>query len=1065
MKKSIFPFALFFGFIIAGCSSNTAPPPCTLPPTAAQCLEDSYCNACESKGVDIETLCQDVLKDHYDASKKELDLVPELSGTENTLRERYDVSYADQPYLYIPIALVPETYYLRNAKFNLLNINDGILSASTLHPLLPDLEFNPTSPLLGRFLSKAAASIVQITPPIRATKPAFMFQGLTYNENLISQYLDSLYTGKVAAWNDNGRKVESCEEYAYEKFYDFSLYKDFSSLHSNDPLRVVEYAYRGSELDAEGIHVNDNDLLPGSIGSKFMSVFAIHSYPVALKDIIQRKGANPGEPLSIFNEMGIFYSNYVNYENSSFYEISSPDISIEVYWNHEFSKNQARMICAEPKPGCMQFPTPDYMPKNFFVEVLGHINRNNTVRTSGIIIDTRSLQSVFDIAGFDSAQECYDNSFKHHFLMLKAAKRMYPSSTVLKQKLLEFKLLRKHLIQLLAERARYEDRMNPWSKKFSETILTTSETLPPSEKEYAEMKLYENISKPLSIAVGKSVKKLNVFQPNVNLGNVIVVENALKKIDDQIQAVLLEAQSKGCLDVYIWGSNDNPNLNYPISYNTDEIVLDYNKALCDWTPEMFTTAAIDLIPDSYYENVYANCMRVTGGDFDDMNVDNFKFQFPSKCQSNNLFKVWTPNGYVDYTTSTVKFREFESLVQKYPAALLDCDSVIQRETTKTLAEADMNYFDPVTGKVMMSKSRSYYDSIGGEYAGLEFGYALGWLYEGYDGIATIDQQNLSNRDFVCANTGFFSFGNYFAGGSFLGRDFTLCSAGSYASNKTSGNSRPVPPTLARQENEDRINSDINAVAAEKNVNTTYFMFIKNEKMTFSYNNGNFNQTPVKYTHSQNYSGDDLSYQSPTPEAQMISVDVQKSVPICGIISITIRGAVTGDIDAATTVTTDKKMLFNSNKSKNMNFAFTPAMDFDAFAQASVTAGISGVASISAGVETGLKFVGVRFPYTANLSITQNNGTADDRPFNYDIFVNAYNNLDQNITLLSGYFGAFVKIEYIFDSDTYRQTLFSWDGITFNGNVDRVGKNQDGVITPLSVPVKALYGLSKNLYKG
>jgi hypothetical protein len=195
---------------------------------------------------------------------------------------------------------------------------------------------------------------------------------------------------------------------------------------------------------------------------------------------------------------------------------------------------------------------------------------------------------------------------------------------------------------------------------------------------------------------------------------------------------------------------------------------------------------------------------------------------------------------------------------------------------------------------------------------------------------------------------------------------------------------------------------------------------------------------------------------------MISVDVQKSVPVCGIISITIRGSVTGDIDAATTVNTDKMMSYGDATCKNMNFYFTPHMDFDAFAQASVTAGISGVASVSAGVEVGLKFVGVRFPYGANLSITEHNGTANDIPFNYDINVNAYNNLDQELTLLSGFFGAFVKIEYVFDSDTYRQTLFSWDGIRFSGNVDRVGKEEDGEIVPLSVPVRALYGLSKNL---
>lgn len=1061
MKKGIYPILLIFILFLGGCTTSSTD--FCSNPTAAQCLDDEYCANCEEKGFELETVCGEVLQDHYAASKKELDLVPELAGSEATLRERYDVSYADQPYLYVPISVTPETYYMRNAKFNLLNINDNILANTTLHPLLLDLEFNPTTvPLLGKFGSKAPLITDQLSQPVRANNPKYMFEGMVYNKNLIGLYLDSLYTGKVKAWNDNGAKVESCEEYAYEKFYDISLFKDFMSLHNDDPLRVVEYAYRDSNIIANEIVANKNDLLPGAIGSKFMATFILDGISASLSDVIQRK---EGVPRSIFKEMEIYYSN-----NSSFYEQNSPDISVDVYWDHVFAQNQVRILCADPtNQGCVYFPVINKMAKNFFVEVMGRIDRGNQTRTNGIVLSNADLTSVFDDSGFGYAQECYDNNFVHHFLMLKGAKQQYPNTTTLKRKLLEFKLLRKHLIQLLAARAKWETRLSPYTKKFSESVITSSETLPPSEKEYATMKLYENISKPMlamkSNKKGKGSKAAIGIDIDIDIINVITLENILKKIDGQIETVLLEAKSKGCLDVYMWdGTDGTPNHNYPINNTSESIDLEYNRAVCDWTPEMFTTSAVTLIPDSYFENIYTDCKRITGGDFDDMGVDHFTFQFPSMCEDNTRFTVWHPNDPVDYTGNTVELHKFESLVKKYPEALLDCDSIIAGQVKKTLADANMNYYDPVTRKVMMSKSRSYYDSVGGEYAGLNFGYALGWLYEGYDDIATIQNNNIDNRNFVCEKTGFFAFGNYFSGGSFLGRDFTICSAGSYASNKTSGASRPVPPTLEKKTNEDRINNDINTVASEKGVNTNYFMFIKNEKMTFSYNNGGFSQTPVKYTHSQPYSGDTLAYQSPAPEAQMISVDVQKSVPICGIISITIRGAVTGDIDAATVVNdTDKQMQYIGNACKTLNFAFTPHMDFDAFAQASITAGIAGVASISAGVETGLKFIGIRFPYSTKLSVSQANGTVNDRPFNYDIYVNAYNNLDQEITLLSGFFGAFVKIEYIFDSDTYRQTLFSWDGIKFNGNVDRVGQNIDGEIVPLAVPVRALYGLSKSVY--
>jgi hypothetical protein len=782
--------------------------------------------------VDIESVCGSVLQNNFASGKKQMDLVPELSGSEETLRERYEVSYADQPYLYVPLSVVPEAYYLRDAKFNLLNINDNLLSATTLNPLIANMTFNPSSPVLS-VMSKAAGTMDQLSPPITVSQKNYMFEGLGYNQNLIKNYLDSLYSGKVEAWNENGNKVESCEEYAYEKFYDFSLYKDFSSLHIDDPLRVVEYAYRGSILDNMGIHINEDSLPTGAIGSKFMGCFALHAIPTGLSDVIQRKG---GMPRSIFDEMKIYYSKMSN--TSYFYETNSPDIDVEVYWNHVFSKNQIRLTCGYPSPECIQTPVVNLMPKNFFMEVMGHINKDNDTRTSGIVLSSQELRDVFSVSGFESAIECYDNSFIFHFLMLKAAKRLYPDSSVLKRKLLEFKLLRKHLIQLLAERAKWETRLTPMSKKFSESILTTSETLPPSEKDYASMKLYENITKPLVINMKQAksrVRPRNPFDITViDPGDIISVNNELKKIDDQIEAVLLDAKARGCLDISIWGADNH---NYPVNATTNDYDLLYDKALCDWSPEMFTTAAVTLIPDSYYENVYSDCMRVTGGkNFDEGTVDNFKFLFPSQCENIGLFKAWSPNKNVDYTDNTVRFNEFEQLVKMYPEALMDCDDIIAQRTKKDLEEADMNYFDPVTGKVMMSKSRSYYDSVGGEYAGLYFGYALGWLYEGYDNIAEIMTLNQANRDFVCGKTGFFAFGNYFAGGSFLGRDFTLCSAGSYASNKTSGASRPVPPTLDKQENENRINSDINAVASESGVNTTYFMFVKNEKMTFSYDN-------------------------------------------------------------------------------------------------------------------------------------------------------------------------------------------------------------------------------------
>jgi len=1029
-----------------------------------------------------------VLQAHFNASKRELALVPELSGSEETLRDRYNVSYADQPYLFMPVSVTPATYYMRNAKFNLITINDKLLATTTLHPLLPELEFNPATIPSGLSIptSKGVSKLAQLPFPITQDQTDFTFQGMSYTMDMLQSYYDNLYTGKVAAWNENGDKVESCEEYAYEKFYDFSLFKDFMALHEDEPLRVVEYAYRGSALDQNGIYItDDNQDDPGAIGTQCMTHLASSLNGGTGYDFMKRRG---GDPQSIFTEMAIYYNKFVQgvdpnalHGISHFEQRPSPNISTDIFSDLIFSKNLPTMSCVGGLDHCVITENRNFMPKNFFVEVLGHISKTNTDRTKGIVLTDTGLLDLIGTPEMSYAMDCYNNNFEFHFLMLKSAQRLYSTSTALKNKLLEFKLLRKHLIQLMAERTRYENFSIILQSRPTQRILNNSETLPPSEKDYAAMKVDEYITTPAASKSQAGSKAIGIDDFDIIdiIDDIIPITSILKNIDDQIQAVLIDAREKGCLDLDIsaadldFGSAQDGQIthnyatlntfSYPNSYTDETIDFLYDKALCDWIPEMLTETVITLIPDVYYENVYADCMRITGGDFQTMDVDNFRFRFPSQCGPLFLFNIFNPNTFNDYTENTLTFHQFESLIKKYPEAILDCDDIIQAKAKKALADADMNYYDPVTGRVMMSKSRSYYDSIGGQYANLEFGYAMGWLYEGYDDIAAITTLDIANRDFVCEKTGFFAFGNYFAGGSYLGHDFTLCSAGSYSSNKTSGASRPVPPTLADSKIEDKINSDINAVAAETEVSTTYFMFIKNEKMTFTYENDQLVQTPYKTTHSQPFSGDTGDYQSPDPEVQMLYLDAEKTIPICGFISIRVRGSVTGDIDADTIVNTDKQTLYVNDGCKTMNFAFTPYMDFDAFAQASITAGISGVASISAGVDIGLKFIGISFPYSTQLSITQGNGTADDRPFNYDIFVNVYNNLDQNLTLLSGYFGAFVKVEYLFGSDTYRQTLFSWDGIKFGGNVDRVGQNIDDVITPLAVPVKALYGLSESLY--
>lgn len=1046
-------------------------------PSASDCLDTEFCNDCSEKSGDFTDRCKDVLLAHYESEAKSPALVPELDGAEQTERERKNVVHNDQPFLYMPGLTTPSRYSIRALKNGLLTINDGILNggdhSSGFQAL--DVEFKPSTDISGLLSQPIINKSKAVTPPFTINPQAdYMFEGIDYSNSDIYSLLDSLYVGKNTAWNDNGLKVDSCEEYVFEKFYDFTLFKDFASLHHDDPLRIVEYAYQGMSLDDEGIHYADYYNPPsGAIGSKVLR------YGLTSGNVILKKGvavwpdpdmnlptiqSDYDKLINAFHGLTFWYPNWPGSKSTIIVDFSH-DLDARTLKAHEFYNNYLDGQCEYNNNSVAcdgSFSQPDYMPKNFFLEVLGKIDPSNTEAVNGIVLSDNTIRAVYAQPDFASAavaeNEGYVNDWRHHFVMLQMAKNSQPNTVLRKQQLLDFKLLRQHLIALLAERAFWEKKLRTGIIDLPGTptsrILTQSKTLGLSEKEFAQQRLDDYQA---GSTIDNTIGGISIITPPVITSIPLICAG----LDRQIEAVLTDAKSKGCLE-----TDRTPALhNYPITDSEDPDSFDfaYDTVFCDWSPEKFSVSAVNVIRDEILDKAYAGCQRTTSGDFEAMNPEAFTFDFPVECENEILFSIWHPGETKDYTQDTSQFRKFEELVAFYPKALSDCDNIIAEKALTDLQGYDMNYYDPVTGDIMMSKSNSYYDSLGGEYAGLEIGYALGWLYEGYETIPGISENDIDARDFVCANTNFFAFGNYFAGGSFLKHDFVLCSAGSYASNKTADGERPDPPTLSKPENTTKINDEIAEAASESSVNTNYFMFIKNEKMTYTYDNGNLTGEEESFSHSQLYSGDTLNYANdPRFDAQMLTINVQQSVPVCGIISITIKGALSGDIDAETYVNGDKSQIYLENRCKSMDFNFTPHLDFDGFAQASATAGLSGVASISAGVDIGLKFVGLRFPYETDLFISRYSSSNNDvdRLFNYDIHSNTFSSLDQELRLLSGFFGAFVKVEYVVGDDTYRQTLFSWDGYKFNGNLSRVGTLVEDEAIPLKIPIRALYTLAK-----
>ncbi len=1113
--KKVFWFVLLLVlFFCIGCgdgeSDSKDPDPC-YSPTAENCLDSHFYNICWKKnGVSFEKICEGTLEEHVANETQSQAFVPELTGeTEEIERRRKAVIHHDQPALYVFGTSIPFRYTFRGVRNDLLNINDGLLNEGGHSLTFQDLDLslnlqsNNTVPL-----SRLPSNAVQapLPPPTMNPQPESMFDGISYTNKDVATLLDVLFSGKVAAWNENGLKIESCEEYVFEKYYDFTLFKDFATLHNDDHYRITEYAFRDVSHDVEYIDFESN-IGDGALGAKVLHTI-IYGGSTCESNVFYKKGTAEktdedmifGEPTAkesclkaAFKDLHVYYNSGGLLPKTAMVGVSH--LNYDPLANHEFSKNQGKdgYYYYNPNiPGmdcygnCEQR---DLIPKNFFLEVMGKIDLENTNRGKGIVLTNDDLKAVYnqpdfkdaalaDIWGYSEDGDWsydnqaddwgYDNNWRHHLIMFEAAKRQYPNSEERKQMFLKFSLLRKHLVELLAERAFWEKKLmpiitDPGGHISTAEILTTSETLSLYEKEHGRLRVDEL----------NADAELHYVIPNdsgmVVVPNFAAIDRICAALDLQIETVLLEAKSLGSLE-----TDRDPSLhNYPIIYTVEHpnngtvsisYDLSYDKVMSDWTPENFTNSALKFLPDETLDKTYAECRRVTAGNFAGLNADNFIFRFPADCSENSYFDVWHPWESRNYSTDTNKFRKFIDLITLYPKALIDCDGIIAGQVEKELEEKGMNYFDPVSGEIMMSKSSSYFERMGGAYAGLEFGYALGWLYEGYDKIPDIKTDGISSRDFVCENTNFFTFGNYFATGSFLKHDFVLASAGSYASNKTVEGARPRPPTLASADNSNRINQEMDEVASVDGVSDNSFLFIKNEKMTYSYDGqGNWNSSREELLHSAEFSGvnNTLTYNNDEAiDAQMLSIKVEKSVPICGIISVTIKGSLTGDIDADTYVNGDNAESFAGDRCKSMNFGFIPHMDIDGYAQASVTAGIPGVGGVSAGIDIGIKFIGIRFPYNANLFVSQNSSDNldEDKPFNYDIHAQVFSNLDQEVSLLSGYFGAFVEIDYFFGSETYRQTLFSWDGYNYSGNLDQVAAKGE---KPVKIPLRALYTLSQD----
>ena len=91
-------------------------------------------------------------------------------------------------------------------------VNDTPDHSDVFDALDIDFELSPT---IQSLLPAVSKSRTKILPVIENVNAAYMFDGLSYTKPRLFSLLDSLYVGKVKAWDDNGLQVDSCEEYVF----------------------------------------------------------------------------------------------------------------------------------------------------------------------------------------------------------------------------------------------------------------------------------------------------------------------------------------------------------------------------------------------------------------------------------------------------------------------------------------------------------------------------------------------------------------------------------------------------------------------------------------------------------------------------------------------------------------------------------------------------------------------------------------------------------------------------------------------------------------------------------
>lgn len=797
-----------------------------------------------------------------------------------------------------------------------------------------------------------------------------------------------LRSARLAQWDNNGPLVESCREYVYEKYYDYSLFQD--------RVRELCYDYRGIfdvayEPATAGGRIED-----WAIGTKRIS-----GQPLRQKDntplVVQPDFPTTPQPKNSFFALKVVdpaeRQAILNAWNATAPEDRPPHpialfkglMLLDADLHQRLATGQASHTYVESWQWHkdMNDSLAGYLDEELFEfdrakERFEVLLNDRAALTRAYVNAWRQqnnalIQNLPQIEGLPNPlDEIYDPSITQDPL----------GSLALRQQEAALDRSRAANNQVPVNGLSFATKFNTTASPFnlqSPAAQSSIYTPPGTVAASAGLAALAGISASAQSGGVVQVPLTGLVQFSVGCGDqnlsfrdlLECLVRRIAQVDIAIEAELVKARELGCLD------------------------LSPGAKPCDWSPKLFAQHLEDPFTE-LREPDFKRCVEYTADNFSPLASYDFVVHPPAcdgpeDCGSNlcvngyceNVFGgvVPTVDGQTcvasdgvtpdDYRTSPTKLERYFKCYDQYVKDVV-------AYVTGLLGETSL--IDPETGQPKIGKDESDsqdLDDVGNGESDYSDWFSAEIVHRGTWEVRGIPN-NKEDPEFCSMNP--YAYGQFRVGGKFLGIGFDLLNAEGRITSEPDTESFALLEVVGNEiinESEQLTLDSPDGVEAEENKRQTFF------------------------------------------EAGATVVIVY--------IPISVKGGISGGMGAEVSFGLGVPADANggcSNGNLGMSFAFTPKASVEGFASVSIDAYF-----IEVGVKITIVFIEFKFPFTISVSLAGLSSSTFP-----DAKLEVLATLDMLLEILSGRFSVFAEFCYIVDCELYEADLFRWDGLKFKSNL-------------------------------